>query len=50
MRAKPVKNGENPVEVGFTLCYDGVLILSTLAPISRRIFFLYRYIVCFGGK
>ena len=33
---------ENPflnAEEGCTLCYVGVLILSTLAPISKRFFF-----------
>ena len=42
MRAKTVKLGENSflyTEEGCTLCYVGVLILSALAPISKRIFF-----------
>ena len=43
MRAKTVKICETPflyAEEGCTtLCYVGVLILSTLAPISKRIFF-----------
>ena len=42
MRAKTVKFCENPflyAEEGCTLCYVGVLILSTLAPISKRFFF-----------
>ena len=52
MRAKAVKICENPflyTEEGRTFCYVGVLILSTLAPISKWIFF-YWYIVCFCGK
>ena len=42
MRAKTVKFRENPflnAEEGCTLCYVGVRILSTLAPISKRILF-----------
>ena len=42
MRAKAVKFCENPflhAEEGCTLCYVGVLILSTLAPISKLFFF-----------
>ena len=42
MRAKTVTFCENPflyAEEGCTLCYVGVLILSTFAPISKCIFF-----------
>ena len=42
MKVKTVKFCENPflyAEEGCTLCYVGVLILSTLAPISKRTFF-----------
>ena len=52
MRAKAVKFCENPflyADEGCRLCYVGVRILSTLAPILKR-FFLYWYIVCFCGK
>ena len=43
MRAKTVKLCENPflyAEEGCTLCYVGVLILSTLAPILKLFFAL----------
>ena len=44
MRAKTVKFCENHflyAEESCTLCYIGVLILSTLAPISKRLFFAF---------
>ena len=43
MRAKAVKRCENPflyAEEGCSFCYVGVLILSTLALISKWIFFI----------
>ena len=48
--AKTVKFCENPflyAEEGCTLCYVGVLILSTLSPISKRIFFALVHLCVF---
>ena len=49
MRAKTVKFCENPflcAEEGGTLCYVGVLILSTLISFNFKTFFFFALVHC----